>query len=161
MILSAPVRSPEEAACSASLGPLIATGLTRLLRPQRGRFELRRLPGALLALGRHLFIVAFAATRRCLVAALLVVDAALSVKRGIIAIPLACDSEFTTVRSDYASTLAAREMVVEIDESNVMYTCALDATPAAEYMADAQHLHGSWRRSFFPQAGRQNPWQRF
>ena len=86
--------------------------------------------------GSHLLVVAFDATRSCLVAALLVVDPALPLKSGIIDIFLGCDSEFITARSYYPSTLAAREMVVEIDESDVMSTRTLDATQAAEYMAD-------------------------
>ena len=123
--------------CLAFLGALIATRLARL-------------PGALLALGGNLLVVAFDATRSCLVASLLVADPALPLKPDIIAIFFGGDSEFITARSDYASSLAGREMVVEIDESEVMYTRTLDTTQAPEYRADVQQLHGSLRRKVFP-----------
>ena len=129
---------------------LIATGLTLLLQPPRGTFELRRLPGALLALGRYLFVVAVDAIKSGLVAARLVLDPALPVKPGIIAIPSGCDSELATALSAHAITLAPGEMVVEIDEGGVMYTHALDATQAAEYVAEAQHLRRELLRKIFP-----------
>jgi multicomponent Na+:H+ antiporter subunit E len=132
------------------LGLLIAIGLTLLLRPPRGTFEPRRLPAALLALGRYLFIVAFDAVRSGLVTARLVLDPALPVKPGIIAIPSDCDSELATALSAHAITLAPGEMVVEIDEGGVMYAHALDATHAAEYVAEAQHLRRELLRKIFP-----------
>ncbi|MEJ2738014.1 MAG: monovalent cation/H+ antiporter complex subunit F [Anaerolineae bacterium] len=94
------------------LGLLIAAGLTLLLRPPRGTFELRRLPAALLALGRYLFIVAFNAIKSGLFAARLVLDPSLPVKPGIIAIPSGCDSELATALSAHSITLAPGEMVV-------------------------------------------------
>jgi multicomponent Na+:H+ antiporter subunit E len=132
------------------LGLLIAAGLTLLLRPPRGTFELRRLPAALLALGRYLFIVAFNAIKSGLFAARLVLDPSLPVKPGIIAIPSGCDSELATALSAHSITLAPGEMVVEISEDGVMYTHALDATQAAEYVAEAQHLRRELLREIFP-----------
>jgi len=132
------------------LGLLIAAGLTRLLRPPRGSFELRRLPVALLALGRYLFVVAWDAIKSGLVAARLVLDPALPVKPGIVAIPSGCDSELATALSAHAITLAPGEMVVEIGEGGVMYTHTLDATQAADYMAEAQSLRSDLLRKIFP-----------
>jgi multicomponent Na+:H+ antiporter subunit E len=132
------------------LGLLVATGLTLLLRPPRGAFDLRQVPAALLALGRYLFIVAFDAVRSGLVAARLVLDPALPVKPGIIAIPSGCDSELATALSAHAISLAPGELVVEIDEDGVMYTHALDATQAAEYVAEAQQLRRELLRKIFP-----------
>jgi multicomponent Na+:H+ antiporter subunit E len=132
------------------LGLLVAMGLTLLLRPPRGRFELRRLPGALAALGRYLFVVFFDAIKSGLVAARLVLDPALPVKPGIIAIPSDCDSELATALSAHAITLAPGEMVVEIGKDGTMYAHALDATRAAQYVKEAQELRRELLRKIFP-----------
>lgn len=132
------------------LGLLIATGLTLLLRPPRGTFAPRRVPVALLALLRYLAIVASDAIRSGLVAARLVLDPDLPVKPGIIAIPSGCDSELATALSAHAITLAPGEMVVEIDEQGIMYTHALDATRAAQYVSEAQSLRSGLLRKIFP-----------
>ncbi|MGD9049177.1 MAG: Na+/H+ antiporter subunit E [Anaerolineae bacterium] len=132
------------------LGLLVATGLTLLLRPPRGTFELRRLPGALVALGRYIFVVLIDAIKSGLVAARLVLDPALPVKPGIIAIPSDCDSELATALSAHAITLAPGEMVVEIGKDGTMYAHALDATRAAEYVEEAQEQRRGLLRKIFP-----------
>ena len=131
------------------LGLLVATGLTLLLRPPRGTFELRQLPVALAALGRYLFVVFLDAIKSGLVAARLVLDPALPVKPGIIAIPSDCDSELATALSAHAITLAPGEMVVEIGKDGTMYAHALDATRAAEYVEEAQALRRELLREIF------------
>jgi multicomponent Na+:H+ antiporter subunit E len=132
------------------LGLLIATGLTALMRPPRGAIDLRRLPAGLVALGRYLFVVILNAIKSGLIVARLVLDPVLPVKQGIIAIPSGCDSELATALSAHAITLAPGEMVVEIGEDGVMYTHALDATYAAEYVAGAQQLRRELLRRIFP-----------
>jgi len=132
------------------VGLLIAMGLTLLLRPPRGAIQVRRLPAALWALGRYLSVVAYDAIKSGLVAARIVLDPALPVKPGIIAIPAGCDSELATALSAHAITLAPGEMVVEIDKDGVMYTHALDATHAAEYVAEAQQLRRDLLGKIFP-----------
>ena len=132
------------------LGLLIAIGLTLLMRPPRGAFELRRLPVALLALGRYLFVVLVDAVKSGIVAARLVLDPDLPVKPGIIAIQSGCDSELATALSAHAITLAPGEMVIEIGKDGVMYTHALDATRAVEYVQEAQQLRRELLRRIFP-----------
>jgi multicomponent Na+:H+ antiporter subunit E len=132
------------------LGLVVAVGLTLLLRPPRGSFDLRRLPKAGLALGRYLFVVFRDAIKSGLVAARLVLDPALPVKPGIIAIPSDCDSELATALSAHAVTLAPGEMVVEIGKDGTMYTHALDATRAAEYVEEAQAQRRELLRKIFP-----------
>jgi multisubunit Na+/H+ antiporter MnhE subunit len=132
------------------LGLLIAVGLTALLRPPRATFDLRRLPAAVFALGRYLLLVILNAIKSGLVVARLVLDPALPVKQGIIAIPTGCDSELATALSAHAITLAPGEMVVEIGEGGVMYTHALDATQATEYVAEAQRLRLELLRKILP-----------
>jgi multicomponent Na+:H+ antiporter subunit E len=132
------------------LGFLIAVGLTALLRPPRGTFDLRRLPAALLALAHYLFIVGRDAIKSGLMAARLVLDPALPVKPGIITIPSGCDSELATALSAHAITLAPGEMVVEIGEGGVMYTHTLDVTQAAEYVEQAQQMRRELLHRIFP-----------
>ena len=89
-----------------------------------------------------------------LVAARLVLDPALPVKPGIVAIPSGCDSELATALSAHAITLAPGEMVVEIGEGGVMYTHALDATLASEYVDEAQRLRLDLLRKVAADIGR-------
>ena len=131
------------------LGLLVAMGATLLLRPPRGRFELRRLPTAFAALVRYVLIVFVDAIRSGLVAARLVLDPALPVQPGIIAIPSDCNSELATALSAHAITLAPGEMVVEIGKDGTLYTHALDATRAAEYVEEAQALRRELLRKIF------------
>jgi multicomponent Na+:H+ antiporter subunit E len=134
---------------NVALGLLVGMALTLLLRPPRGTFELRRMPGALAALFRYLFVVFFDAIKSGLVAARLVLDPALPVKPGIIAIPSDCDSELATALSAHAITLAPGEMVIEIGKEGTMYTHALDATRAAQYVEEAQTLRRELLRLIF------------
>ena len=134
---------------NVALGLLVAMGLTLLLRPPRGNFELRRLPRALAALVRYLSVVFLDVIKSGLVVARLVLDPALHVKPGIIAIPSDCDSELATALSAHAITLAPGEMVVEIGKDGTMYTHALDATRAAEFVEEAQELRRELLRKIF------------
>jgi multicomponent Na+:H+ antiporter subunit E len=122
------------------LGMLVAASLTLLVRPQRARIELRRLPEVTLALSRYLLLILSDMLRSGLAAARLILDPALPVKPGIVAIPSGCESELATALSAHAISLAPGELVVEIGEDGTMYTHALDATQAAEYVTEAQRL---------------------
>jgi multicomponent Na+:H+ antiporter subunit E len=122
------------------LGLLIATGLTWLIRPVGGKVEVRRLPQAVLAMGQYTLILIFDAVKSGLAVARIILDPALPVKAGIVAIPSDCKSELATALSAHAITLAPGEMVIEISDDGVMYTHTLDATHAAEYVADAQQM---------------------
>ena len=131
------------------LGLLIAIGLTLLMRPPRGAFEIGRLPSALLALGRYLLVVLADVVKSGLAVARLVLDPDLPVKPGIIAIPSGCDSELATALSAHAITLAPGEVVIEIGEDGMMYTHTLDATRAVEYVQEAQQLRRELLRVIF------------
>jgi len=122
------------------LGLLIAGGLTLLMQPRRGRFNLRRLPRAVLAVGQYALIVVYDAIKSGLAMARIILGPALPIKPGIIAIPSGCSSELATALSAHSITLAPGEMVIEISEDGVMYTHTMDVTHAAEYVADAQRL---------------------
>ena len=122
------------------LGLLIAIGLTLLIRPRRQRIELRRLPEAILAFGQYLLILIYDVIKSGLAVARILLDPALPVKPGIVAIPSGCKSELATALSAHAITLAPGEMVIEISKDGVMYTHTLDVTRASEYVADAQRM---------------------
>jgi multicomponent Na+:H+ antiporter subunit E len=122
------------------LGLLISSGLTLLMRPRRGRVDLRRLPRTTLALGRYALIAVYDAIKSGLALARIILDPALPIKPGIIAIPSGCSSELATALSAHSITLAPGEMVIEISQDGVMYTHTLDVTHAADYVADAQRL---------------------
>jgi multisubunit Na+/H+ antiporter MnhE subunit len=132
------------------LGLLIATALTWLLQPQPRRIEVRRLPAALLALGRYLLVVAWDVVKSGLGVARILLDPALPIQPGIITIPSGCRSELATALSAHAISLAPGEIVVEIDEDGLMYVHALDATRSKEYVAEAQQLRSDLLRKIFP-----------
>ena len=122
------------------LGLLISSGLTLLLQPPRGRVDPRRLPRTIVALGHYVLIVLYDAIKSGIAIARIILDPALPIKPGIIAIPSGCSSELATALSAHAITLAPGEMVIEISEDGVMYTHTLDVTHAADYVAEAQRL---------------------
>ncbi len=132
------------------LGLLVATGLTLVLNPPRGNFKLRDLPVALWALARYILVIAVDVAKSGVATARIVLDPALPVKPGIIAIPSGCSSELATALSAHAITVAPGEMVVEIGQDGTMYTHALDATHAGEYVVEAQRLRRNLLRKIIP-----------
>jgi multicomponent Na+:H+ antiporter subunit E len=131
------------------LGLLIASGLTLLVQPRRRRIDLRRIPRAMLALVQYIVIVVYDVIKSGLAMARVILDPALPIKPGIIAIPSGCSSELATALSAHSISLAPGEMVVEISDDGVMYTHTLDITHAADYVADAQRLRRELLRDIF------------
>jgi multicomponent Na+:H+ antiporter subunit E len=131
------------------LGLLIASGLTLLVQPRRRRIDLRRIPRAMLALVQYIVIVVYDVIKSGLAMARVILDPALPIKPGIIAIPSGCSSELATALSAHSISLAPGEMVVEISDDGVMYTHTLDITRAADYVADAQRLRRELLRDIF------------
>lgn len=122
------------------LGVLVATIATLLLKPQPDSIDLHRLPSAAWALLRYIFILAVDVVRSGINVARIVLDPALPIQPGIIAIPSGCNSELSVALSAHAITITPGEMVIGIDEQGVLYTHCLDATHAAEYAAQAQAM---------------------
>lgn len=122
------------------LGLLLAVGVALLLRPEGRRTEWRRLPAALLALGRYLLLLLYDLIAGGLQVARIVLSPSLPLRPGIIAIPSCCESELATALSTHAITLSPGELVVEIDEDGVLYTHVLDVTQAEAQIAEAQRL---------------------
>jgi len=131
------------------LGLLLAVGIVALLRPTSFRFSWRPLPGALMASVHYLVILIVDLIRSGIQVARIVLDPALPIRPGIVAIPSGCQSELATALSAHAITVTPGELVVEIDADGVMYTHALDATQAEIYVAAAQRLRRDLLQKIF------------
>lgn len=122
------------------LGALVATIATALLRPQGGRMELRRLPPALWAIVRYIALLAADVVKSGLTVARIVLDPALPIQPGIVAIEAGCEGEWGTALSAHALSITPGELVIGVGEGGILYTHCLDATHSAEYAAEAQAL---------------------
>ncbi len=74
----------------------------------------------------------------------------LPLQPGVVAIRSDCDDELDTALAAHAISLAPGELVVEIDAQGVLYTHTLDATHAAETIAEAQRLRAELLSRIFP-----------
>ncbi len=121
-------------------GLLIVTTITLLIRPRRTRVEWRRLPSAIVALVHYLVILTYDLIKSGVLTARIVLDPALPIEPGMVAISAECESELEVALSAHAITLTPGEVVVEIDEQGVMYTHCLDVAKAEKYVARAQKM---------------------
>jgi len=131
------------------VGLMIVTGITKLIRPQHFSIDWHRLPSSVSALVLYLVILVYDVIASGIQVARIVLDPALPIKPGIVAIPSQCDSEMGTALSAHAITLAPGEMVVEMDEKGVMYTSCLDTTNAEKYTEDAQRIRKDLLQKIF------------
>jgi multicomponent Na+:H+ antiporter subunit E len=122
------------------LGGLVATAATLLLRPQPSRMDLRRLPAAAWAVARYIAILAADVVKSGISVARIVLDPALPIRPGIVAIDSGCDSKWGTALSAHAISITPGELVIGIGKDGVLYTHCLDATHSAEYAAEAQAM---------------------
>ncbi len=122
------------------VGTLVAAAASLLLRPKPGRVNPRRFPAAAWAAIRYLAIMVADIISSGLAVARIVLNPALPIRPGIIAIPSGCKSELATALSAHALSITPGELVIGISPQGVMYTHCLDATHAAEYAAAAQAL---------------------
>ena len=122
------------------VGALVAGGAAVLLRPQPGRVDLRRIPGAIWATIRYIALLAGDVVRSGIAVARIVLDPKLPIRPGVIAIDSGCGSELGIALSAHALSITPGELVIGIDESGVLYTHCLDASRSAEHAAGAQAL---------------------
>lgn len=127
-------------ASNIALGALVAAVATLLLRPLPGATDLRRLPSATWAMLRYIAILATDVVKSGIGVARIVLNPALPIRPGIIAIPSGCDSELGVALSAHAISITPGEVVIGIDDEGVLYAHCLDATHAAEYAAQAQAM---------------------
>ena len=130
-------------------GLVIALLVTALVRPRPQRVELSRLPSALVALVRYLFLLAYDVVTSGLQVARIVLNPALPIKPGIVAIPTDCRSELSIALSAHAVSVAPGELVIEIGDDGVMYTHVLDATRSSAYVQEAQRIRESLLSKIF------------
>jgi len=131
------------------LGALVASFATLLLRPEPSRGDVRRLPAAIWAILRYIAILAADAVKSGLAVARIVLDPALPIRPGIIAIDSGCSSELGAALSAHALSVTPGELVIGIDDDGVMYTHCLDATRSAEYVAQAQEMRSDLLSKIF------------
>jgi multicomponent Na+:H+ antiporter subunit E len=109
-----------------------------LLRPQPGRTDLRRLPGGVWSAIRYVVILIVDVLKSGIGVARIVLDPALPIRPGIIAIESGCETELGTAISAHAISITPGELVLGIDEAGVLYVHCLDATRSAESATAAQ-----------------------
>jgi len=122
------------------LGLLIVTGITKLVRPRRRPSDWRRLPSATVALVRYTVILAYDLIASGVQVARIVLDPALPIKPGIVAIPSECESELDAAFSAHAITLTPGEMVIEMDDAGV---------DAERYVVEAQNMRRDLLQKIF------------
>lgn len=130
-------------------GLLLAVGVVALIRPTPYRFSWRQLPVILGASLRYLAILIIDLVRSGVQVARIVLDPALPIRPGIVAIPSGCQSELATALSAHAITVTPGELVIEIDADGTMFTHALDATQAEIYVAEAQRMRRDLLQKIF------------
>jgi len=122
------------------LGVLVAGAATLLLRPQPGGADPRRLPAAIGATVRYIAILAADVVKSGVSVARIVLDPALPIRPGIVAIDSGCNSELGAALSAHALSITPGELVIGIGRDGILYTHCLDATHSAEYAAEAQTM---------------------
>lgn len=131
------------------LGLLVVFAITKLIPFRRRPSDWRRLPSATVALVRYTVILAYDLIVSGVQVARIVLDPGLPIKPGIVAIPSESESELGAALSAHAITLTPGEMVVEMDDTGVMYTNCLDVTDAERYVTEAQTMRRDLLQKIF------------
>lgn len=121
-------------------GFIIAMVVVLLIRPEPHRVGWRETPRAILALGRYILVLIYDLVVSGVQVARVVLDPALPIKPGIIAIPSKCRSEMASALNAHAITLTPGEAVVEMSEDGTMYTHCLNADRSEEVVEQAQKM---------------------
>jgi len=121
-------------------GVVIATLVVLLIRPQPHKVVWRQAPQTAFALGRYVLVLVYDLVVSGIQVAQIVLDPALPINPGIIAIPSKCRSEMAAALNAHAITLTPGESVVEMSEDGVMYTHCLDAAQSEEVVDQAQKM---------------------
>lgn len=120
------------------VGVIVAGIITAVIRPPKRTIAWARIPGALWASVRYIFILLIDLVKSGVQVARIVLTPSLPINQGVVAIPALCDSEFATALSAHSITLTPGEMVIEMDKSGIMYTHMLDVSDADEQVRAAQ-----------------------
>jgi multicomponent Na+:H+ antiporter subunit E len=123
------------------LGAIVAGIVVMIVGPVRGRVRWGRLPGAVVALVRHILRLVVDVIKNGIILARIVLSPSLPIKPGIVAIPSGCKTELGTALSAHAVSITPGELVVEIGADGTMYTHCLDAG-----RPDAERVNAQGRR---------------
>jgi len=132
------------------VGLLLSSLILLLLRPATRAVNWRFWPSTTWALLRYLIVLAYDLVVSGIQVARIVLDPALPIQQGNIAIPTNCQSETAQALSAHAITLTPGEMVVEMSEEGVMYTHVLDASHAEENVVEAQQMREQMLQKILP-----------
>ena len=122
------------------MGLLLSSLILLLLRPATRAVGWQVWPSSTWAMLRYILVLAYDLIVSGIQVARIVLDPALPIQQGNIAIPTNFESETGQALSAHAITLTPGEMVVEISDEGVMYTHVLDASHAQDNMAEAQKM---------------------
>lgn len=131
-------------------GLLLSFFILLLLRPTARDVNWRLLPATTWAIFRYVVSLAYDLIVSGIQVARIVLNPALPIQQGNIAIPTDCDSETAQALSAHAITLTPGELVVEMADDGTMYTHVLDASHAAENAAAAQQMREQMLRKIMP-----------
>ena len=131
-------------------GLLLSSLILLLLHPAAQALNWRFLPSTTWAIIRYLLVLTYDLIISGIQVARIVLDPALPIQQGIVAIPTNCESDTGQALSAHAITVTPGELVVEMSDEGVMYTHVLDATHAEDDMAEAQQMREQMLRKILP-----------
>ena len=123
-----------------SLSIAITLGIMALLPRSSEERRCRGFLGALLAVIQYVGVLGYDLVKSGLQVARIVLNPALPIRPGIVAVPTDCRSDLGRALSAHAVTLTPGQLVVGIDEDGVMYTHCLDVTDVMKDMSRAQKV---------------------
>ncbi|MDX9990935.1 MAG: Na+/H+ antiporter subunit E [Anaerolineales bacterium] len=122
------------------LGALLSLGVSLLL-PRRNRpFNWAGVLPFLIGILQYAALIFVDMLKSAYLVAKILLDPALPIRPGIIAIDAGCQSELATALSAHAITLTPGEMVVAMDERGILYTHTLNVERSAQDAEEAQTL---------------------
>ncbi len=129
---------------------VIALIIIFLLKPNAQSIKLRKLPQMSFALVRYILWLIWDLITSGIQVARLVIDPKIPIHPGVVAIPSKAQTELGEALSAHAISLTPGELVIELGEDGFLYTHCLDATHAADYLADAQKMRKELLDQIFP-----------
>ncbi|MBP6016349.1 MAG: Na+/H+ antiporter subunit E [Candidatus Promineofilum sp.] len=129
---------------------LLAALVVMLVRPTPRPTGPRNFPRSFVAFVRYIANLIQDLTVSGIQMARLVLTPSLPIRPGIIAIAAETETDLGLTLSAHAVTLTPGELVVEIGDDHIMYTHALDATQAEEYVKAALALQRELLDDIFP-----------